>query len=92
MADENDNKGPQDQESAGGQAPPASRGATQPPAAGDRAPKRQRRVEVLVDNLGPNLLRKGQITDDPVAVALLDQPHGHALVREVKGESKQDGK
>jgi len=39
-------------------------------------------VEVLVDNLGPKLLKAGTITDDPEIVALLDDPRG--FVREVK--------
>ncbi len=43
-----------------------------------------RRVEVLVDNLGPDLLKKGHVTDDPRVVALLKTPSGRKLVREVK--------
>lgn len=46
--------------------------------------QRPRRVEVIVDNLGPNLLKKGTVTDDPRVVALLDRPGGWKLVREVK--------
>jgi hypothetical protein len=44
-----------------------------------------KRVEVLVDNLGPDLLKKGTITDDPRVVALLRTQKEQKLVREVKG-------
>lgn len=44
-----------------------------------------KRVEVLVDNLGPELLKKGHITDDPRVVALLRTQGKQKLVREVKG-------
>lgn len=43
-----------------------------------------KRVEVLVDNLGPQRLMKGYITSDPVIVALLDTQDEVELVREVK--------
>lgn len=43
-----------------------------------------RRVRVLVDNLGPNLLKKGAVTDDPAVVALLDKKTVPPLVEEVK--------
>jgi hypothetical protein len=39
-------------------------------------------VEVLVDNLGPRLLQKGDKTSDPEIVALLDDPR--ELVRRVE--------
>lgn len=42
------------------------------------------RVEVVVDNLGPNLLQKGTVTGDPQVVGLLNRPGGTKLVREVK--------
>lgn len=48
---------------------------------GEAKPKT--RVEVLADNLGPNLLKKGEITDDPQIVALLNKPGGEKLVRAV---------
>lgn len=51
----------------------------QPPLPKDKATV----VEVLVDNLGPNLLKKGERTSDPDAVALLKRK-GQKLVREVK--------
>jgi hypothetical protein len=49
----------------------------------ERSPK-SKRVRVLVERLGPNLLKKGEITDDPAVVALLDKPYGRDLVEEVK--------
>lgn len=50
-----------------------------------RAQSRPRLVRVLVESLGPNLLKKGTVTDDPEVVALLDKPYGHKLVEEVEG-------
>ena len=44
--------------------------------------KSTKQVKVLVDNLGPKLYKKGQITDDPEIVALLGDPR--KLVEEVK--------
>jgi hypothetical protein len=41
-------------------------------------------VEVLDDNLGPQLLKKGTVTDDPQVVALLRTQKAQKLVREVK--------
>lgn len=49
----------------------------QPPA-----PKAKVRVEVLVDNLGHKLKKRGDITDDPEYVELLKDKR--KLVREVK--------
>ena len=46
--------------------------------------RQARQVEVLVDNLGPDLLKKGTISDDPRVVALLKTQGKHKLVREVK--------
>jgi membrane protein involved in colicin uptake len=46
--------------------------------------QRPRRVRVLVDNLGPNRLKKDEVTDDAKAVALLDKPYGYKLVEEVE--------
>lgn len=46
--------------------------------------RKAKRVEVMVDNLGPELWKKGTVTDDPRAVALLDTANGRKLVREVK--------
>lgn len=43
-----------------------------------------KRVRVLVDNLGPDLLKKGTITDDPRVVALLRTQRERKLVEEVK--------
>lgn len=48
-----------------------------------RAQERPRRVRVKVENLGPTLLKKGNVTSDPKIVALLDKPYGHKLVEEV---------
>ncbi len=45
-------------------------------------PARRKRVEVLVDNLGPKLRKKGEITNDPDYVALLGDKR--KLVREVQ--------
>jgi hypothetical protein len=61
----------------------AAAGSGDGPAAGDAS--YGRRVEVLVDNLGPGLLKKGTITSDPKIVALLDTARGRTLVREVNG-------
>ena len=47
-------------------------------------PPKKRRVEVLVDNLGPQLLQRGDITDAPGMVRLLDTPGGERLVQEVR--------
>lgn len=68
----------------------AASSSQKPPAAGagddkSSAPSRPaRRVEVLVDNLGPKLLKAGTITDDEQYVALLKTARGRTLVREVK--------
>jgi hypothetical protein len=43
-----------------------------------------KRVEVLVDNLGPDLLKRGRITDDPRVVSLLKTQGKEKLVHEVK--------
>lgn len=59
--------------------PPAS---NLPPAS--KPPVKDKRVEVLVDNLGPDLLTKGTVTDDPKVVALLKKKTSPPLVREVK--------
>ncbi|MCP9494278.1 MAG: hypothetical protein MSG64_07470 [Pyrinomonadaceae bacterium MAG19_C2-C3] len=48
-----------------------------------KAPQK-RRVEVLVDNLGPKLLKRGDVTDDEQYAALIDEDYGRTLVREVK--------
>jgi hypothetical protein len=51
----------------------------------ERARSQQpRRVRVKVENLGPNRLKEGTITDDPQVVSLLDKPYGHKLVEEVE--------
>lgn len=52
---------------------------------GNPPPAKAKRVEVLVDNLGPDLLKKGTVTDDPKVVALLKkQKADRPLVREVE--------
>ncbi len=56
---------------------------TKDKASGGAPEKSPARVEVLVDNLGPNLLKKGEITDDPQIVALLDKQGGDQLVRAI---------
>jgi hypothetical protein len=50
---------------------------------GNQLPSKAKRVEVLVDNLGPDLLKKGTVTDDPKIVALLKRKSNPPLVREV---------
>jgi hypothetical protein len=50
---------------------------------GNQSPAKAKRVEVLVDNLGPDLLKKGTMTDDPKVVALLKRKTNPPLVREV---------
>jgi hypothetical protein len=50
---------------------------------GSQPPTKAKRVEVLVDNLGPDLLKKGTVTDDPKIVALLKKKSNPPLVREV---------
>ncbi|MGH9942943.1 MAG: hypothetical protein ACRD9R_11370 [Pyrinomonadaceae bacterium] len=47
-------------------------------------PPARRWVEVLVENLGPRLWHKGDVTDDEQLVALLGTARGRRLVREVK--------
>ncbi len=46
------------------------------------APKAKTRVEVLVENLGPKLYKRGKITSDPEYVALIGDKRN--LVREAK--------
>ncbi len=48
-----------------------------------KAPQK-RRVEILVDNLGPKLLKRGDVTDDAQYVAIADTDYGRGVVREVK--------
>ena len=48
-----------------------------PPPAG-----KAKRVEVLVDNLGPKLYKRGKVTSDPEYVALIGDKRN--VVREVK--------
>lgn len=50
---------------------------------GSQPPAKAKRVMVLVDNLGPDLLKKGTVTDDPKVVALLRKNTNPPLVREV---------
>lgn len=45
-------------------------------------PARRKRVEVLVDNLGPKLKKRGEITSDPDYVKLLGDKR--KVVREVQ--------
>ena len=42
------------------------------------------RVKVLVDNLGPDLLKQGTVTEDPRVVALLKTQRGRKLVEAVR--------
>ncbi|GEM_PF-5598974 len=63
--------------------------AKQPPQSPEKQPpqppkEQPKRVEVLVENLGYKLLKKGTVTSDPEIVALLKTARGRKLVREVK--------
>lgn len=49
---------------------------------GTNPPPRRKRVEVLVDNLGPKLKKKGEVTDDPAYVKLIGDKRN--VVREMK--------
>lgn len=57
-------------------------------SAGENPPEQSKtgkRVEVICeDTLGPELLKKCDVTDDPDYVALLKTTRGRKLVREVK--------
>lgn len=41
-----------------------------------KSASKPKKVRVMVDNLGPKLYRKGQTTDDPAIIALLDDGTG----------------
>lgn len=50
-----------------------------------KAAKKPKRIRVICKGtLGPKLLTKGDITDDPEYVELLESERGRALVEEVK--------
>lgn len=72
----NENKG--DTQSPEQNKPPQEPKPPEPP---QEEPKR---VEVLVENLGSQLLKKGTVTSDPEIVALLETERGRKKVREVK--------
>jgi hypothetical protein len=55
------------------------KGGTPPPP---NPPARRKRVEVLVDNLGPKLKKQGEITSDPDYVRLSGDKR--KVVREVQ--------
>lgn len=86
--DNKENKAPTSSPSTG--AGRAASSSQPPPSTGagdDKSPASSRlgrRVEVLVDNLGPKLLKAGDVTDDPAYVDLLKTARGRTLVREVK--------
>jgi hypothetical protein len=57
----------------------------QNPPASEKEKAKAKRVRVICEGtLGPKLLRKGDVTDDPEYVALLEDERGRTLVQEVK--------
>jgi len=55
------------------------------------AEKTDKRVEVLVENLGPRLHQKGSVTSDPDVVALLNDPRNatRPMVKETQSPVKE---
>lgn len=90
MAADNQSPSEQPQGQSNSNASPTGSSTSAPSTTGagrgaPNVPRQPKRVEVLVDNLGPDLLKKGSITGDERVVALLRSPNGRKLVREVKG-------